>query len=101
PPAHLDPVVRRPDAAREDDGAEHEQRRPGERGGRADMAEEVARDHGTQHGDAAHGRRPGLERVMSGTVDAYLLADPPADQPAQQYRGPEAGHEDRHGAGGE
>ena len=44
---------------------------------------------------------PALHRVVGGPVDAYLLADPPADQPAQQYRRPETGHQDRHRARGQ
>jgi len=39
---------------------------------------------------------PAFQCVVGRPVDADLLADPPADEPAQQYRRPEAGHQDRH-----
>jgi hypothetical protein len=95
-PAHLDPVVGGADGARDDDCAQHEQCRPGERSGGADVAQEVAGHHRDKDGDAAHRRGAGLQCVVGRPVDADLLADPPADEPAQQYRRPEAGHQDRH-----
>ena len=99
-PAHLDPVVGGTDGAGDDDGSEHEQCRPSERSRSPDVPEEVAGDDRDQDGDTAHRRRAGLEGVMRGPVDADLLADPPTDEPAQQYRRPEARHQDRHRTGG-
>ena len=72
------------------------------KGGRgADVAEEVAGDDRHQDGDPAHRRRARLQGVVRRPVDADLLADPPADQPAEQDRRPEPGNEDRDRPGGE
>src|ERR1019366_10109109 len=65
------------------------------------MTEEVAGHYREQDGDASHRRGARLQGVVSRPVDADLLADPPADEPTEQYRGSKARHEDRNGTRGQ